>query len=176
MKTLNINGDIVSDDLVWIYDWYEMPCFSPKMARDAVSSLEAGETLRVVINSPGGDVYAGQEPLIIQALDAEMIKHPGELQKSLKSTGIQEAPRGYYVAYRATGDSKNGGPSNPEKMIYLINREYIRNRNGTPLKKGYAIPAYDVISDAIRASESSIYSAMENEFNEILDEIWGGDD
>ena len=116
------------------------------------------------------------EPLIIQALDAEMVKHPGELQKSLKSTGIKEAPRGYYIAYRATGDSKNGGPSNPEKMIYLINREYIRNRNGTPLKKGYAIPAYDVISDAIRASESSIYSAMENEFNEILDEIWGGDD
>lgn len=115
------------------------------------------------------------EPLIIQALDAEMVKHPGELQKSLKSTGIKEAPRGYYIAYRATGDSKNGGPSNPEKMIYLINREYIRNRNGTPLKKGYAIPAYDVISDAIRASESSIYSAMENEFNEILDEIWGND-
>ena len=65
MKTLNINGDIVSDDLVWIYDWYEMPCFSPKMARDAVSSLEAGETLRVVINSPGGDVYAGQETFSI---------------------------------------------------------------------------------------------------------------
>ena len=115
------------------------------------------------------------EPLIIQALDAEMVKHPGELQKSLKSTGIKEAPRGYYIAYRATGNSKNGGPSNPEKMIYLINREYIRNRNGTPLKKGYVIPAYDVISDAIRASESSIYSAMENEFNEILDEIWGDD-
>ena len=124
------------------------------------------------------------EPLIIQALDAEMIKHPGELQKSLKSTGINESPRGYYVAYRATGDSKNGGPSNPEKMIYLINREYIRERNGKSVyhidkngKKvlGYAIPAYDVISDAIRASESSIYSAMENEFNEILDEIWGND-
>lgn len=65
MKTLNINGDIVSDDLAWIYDWYEMPCFSPKMARDAVSSLEAGETLRVVINSPGGDVYAGQETFSI---------------------------------------------------------------------------------------------------------------
>lgn len=65
MKTLNINGDIVSDDLVWIYDLYEMPCFSPKMARDAVSSLEAGETLRVVINSPGGDVYAGQETFSI---------------------------------------------------------------------------------------------------------------
>lgn len=115
------------------------------------------------------------EPLIIQALDAEMVKHPGELQKSLKSTGIKAAPRGYYIAYRATGDSKNGGPSNPEKMIYLINREYIRDRNGKPLKKGYAIPAYDVISDAIRASEGSVYNAMENTFNDILDEIWGDD-
>lgn len=120
-------------------------------------------------------ILEAAEPLIIQALDAEMVKHPGELQKSLKSTGIKAAPRGYYIAYRATGDSKNGGPSNPEKMIYLINREYIRERNGEPLKKGYAIPAYDVISDAIRASEPSIYSAMENEFNEILDEIWGDD-
>lgn len=61
MKTLNINGDIVSDELAWVYDWYEMPYFCPKMARDVVESLEAGETLRVVINSPGGDVYAGQE-------------------------------------------------------------------------------------------------------------------
>lgn len=115
------------------------------------------------------------EPLIIQALDAEMVKHPGELQKSLKSTGIKEAPRGYYIAYRATGDSKNGGPSNPEKMIYLINREYIRERNGKSLKKGYAIPAYDVISDAIKASEQAIYNAMENTFNDILDELWGND-
>ena len=115
------------------------------------------------------------EPLIIQALDAEMIKHPGELQKSLKSTGINESPRGYYVAYRATGDSKNGGPSNPEKMIYLINREYIRERNGKSLKKSYAIPAYDVITDAIKASEQAIYNAMENTFNDILDEIWGDD-
>ena len=120
-------------------------------------------------------ILEAAEPLIIQALDAEMVKHPGELQKSLKSTGIKAAPRGYYIAYRATGEDRRGGPSNPEKMIYLINREYIRERNGEPLKKGYAIPAYDVISDAIRASEPSIYSAMENEFNEILDEIWGND-
>lgn len=61
MKELLINGDIVSDELAWVYDWYEMPYFCPKMARDVVESLEAGETLRVVINSPGGDVYAGQE-------------------------------------------------------------------------------------------------------------------
>ncbi len=42
MKTLNINGDIVSDELAWVYDWYEMPYFCPKMARDVLESLEAG--------------------------------------------------------------------------------------------------------------------------------------
>ena len=65
MKELLINGDIVSNEIAWIYDWYEMPYFCPKMARDAVESLAAGETLRVVINSPGGDVYAGQEAFSI---------------------------------------------------------------------------------------------------------------
>lgn len=65
MKTLNINGDIISDEIAWVYDWYEIPYFCPKMARDVVESLEANETLRVVINSPGGDVYAGQEAFSI---------------------------------------------------------------------------------------------------------------
>ena len=65
MKTLNINGDIISDEIAWVYDWYEIPYFCPKMARDVVESLEANETLRVVINSPGGDVYAGQETFSI---------------------------------------------------------------------------------------------------------------
>ena len=61
MKELLINGDIVSDELAWVYDWYEIPYFCPKMAREAVEALEPGETLHVTINSPGGDVYAGQE-------------------------------------------------------------------------------------------------------------------
>ena len=65
MKTLKTNGDIISDEIAWVYDWYEIPYFCPKMARDVVESLEANETLRVVINSPGGDVYAGQETFSI---------------------------------------------------------------------------------------------------------------
>lgn len=65
MKELLINGDIISDDLAWVYDWYEIPYFCPKMAHDVVASLEQGETLHVTINSPGGDVYAGQETFSI---------------------------------------------------------------------------------------------------------------
>ena len=65
MKELLINGDIVSDELAWVYDWYEIPYFCPKMAREAVEALEPGETLHVTINSPGGDVYAGQETFSI---------------------------------------------------------------------------------------------------------------
>lgn len=61
MKKILINGDIVSDDIVWIYNWYGIPCTYPKMVRNVADSLEQGETLHVTINSPGGDVQAGQE-------------------------------------------------------------------------------------------------------------------
>lgn len=61
MKTLHINGDIVSNDIAWIYDWYGMECATPAKVRAAVDSLEDGETLTVKINSGGGDVMAGQE-------------------------------------------------------------------------------------------------------------------
>ena len=44
MKTAQIRGDIMNNDTKWFYD-----------------SLEPGEELRVIVNSGGGDVYAGQE-------------------------------------------------------------------------------------------------------------------
>ena len=30
-KIINIKGDIVPDDMGWIYDWLDMPYTSPKM-------------------------------------------------------------------------------------------------------------------------------------------------
>ena len=69
-------------------------------------------------------------------------------------------------------------------MIYLINREYIRIRGGKVYKRmykgkeviGYAIPAYDVITQAIAASENAVLNAMETEFDRALSEIWGDDE
>lgn len=116
------------------------------------------------------------EPILMGALDAQMSRHPGTLQKSLKSTGAQQAPSGsWYLAYRATtGNEKPGDIPNPQKMIYLTTRQYIKKRktkNGT-IQLSYAIPEDDVIGKAIAASERAVVNAMQAEFENILNDIW----
>lgn len=116
------------------------------------------------------------EPILMGALDTEMLRHPGPLQKSLKSTGAQQAPSGgWYLAYRATtGNEKPGDIPNPQKMIYLTTRQYIKKRktkNGT-IQLSYAIPEDDVIGKAIAASERAVINAMQAEFENILNDIW----
>ena len=58
---VKINGDIVSNDWKAIYDWFKMDSFSPSDLEAAIERLPKGEALEIKINSPGGDVWAGQE-------------------------------------------------------------------------------------------------------------------
>lgn len=116
------------------------------------------------------------EPIIKAALDAEMTRHPGKLQQSLQSTGARQNAAGqWYLAYRATtGNEKPGEKTNPEKMVFLINREYIRRRvtrDGKKIKE-YVIPADDVIEKAVKKCEAAVTNAMQEAFNRALDEIW----
>ena len=61
MAVLTINGDITSNDMQEIYDWYGYVATSPMKVREAIRNNPAGEKLIVQINSPGGLVTAGQE-------------------------------------------------------------------------------------------------------------------
>lgn len=62
MKTVTVNGDIICNDLKWVYDWLEYESCCPADIRKAAAELTAeSEELKVIINSPGGDVQAGQE-------------------------------------------------------------------------------------------------------------------
>ncbi|CUO13390.1 ATP-dependent Clp protease proteolytic subunit 1 [[Eubacterium] contortum] len=61
MKTAEIRGDIISNDLKWIYDWLEWESTCPNDIKKVIEALEDGEELRVTVNSGGGDVFAGQE-------------------------------------------------------------------------------------------------------------------
>lgn len=54
---MEIKGTIISNDEKWMYDWFEMDSTAP---RDIVLP-ESNEPLEVLINSGGGDVYAGSE-------------------------------------------------------------------------------------------------------------------
>ena len=57
---LNIKGTIVSDEDKWIYDWLGISATSPKDVTTFIEGL-SGEDLEIDINSPGGDVFAGDE-------------------------------------------------------------------------------------------------------------------
>lgn len=59
-KTINIKGVIVSDDEKWIYDWFDIAATSPADVNAALEEAD-GEDVDVIVNSPGGSVYAGNE-------------------------------------------------------------------------------------------------------------------
>lgn len=62
MKTINVNGDIICTDMKWIYNWLEYESCCPADVKNVIAELtDENEELKVVINSPGGDVQAGQE-------------------------------------------------------------------------------------------------------------------
>lgn len=62
MKTINVNGDIICNDMKWIYDWLEYESCCPADVKNVIAELtDENEELKVIINSPGGDVQAGQE-------------------------------------------------------------------------------------------------------------------
>lgn len=60
MPKIDIKGVIVSNDDAWIYDWFELENTTPSKVSTAINEAN-GEALEVIINSPGGDVYAGSE-------------------------------------------------------------------------------------------------------------------
>ena len=61
MAEINIRGDIISNDDKWFYEWFEWDYTCPNDVKDALESKPEGERLTVLINSGGGNVFAGQE-------------------------------------------------------------------------------------------------------------------
>lgn len=58
-KTLN--GPVVADGDLWLYEYFDVPAFSPQTVRDALAETPEGETLTLEINSGGGSAFAGFE-------------------------------------------------------------------------------------------------------------------
>lgn len=58
---INVNGDIVSNDDKWIYDWLEWDSTCPNDIKNALATKPENEKLTVLVNSGGGSVMAGQE-------------------------------------------------------------------------------------------------------------------
>ena len=54
---LRLDGEIVSDDDIWIYEWFGIPAASPNAFREALAEHK-GKAITVWIDSWGGDVFA----------------------------------------------------------------------------------------------------------------------
>lgn len=57
MADIYANGEIISDDDKWLYDWFEWKSICPQDVRDAIASCE-DEEITLYIDSQGGDVAA----------------------------------------------------------------------------------------------------------------------
>jgi ATP-dependent Clp protease protease subunit len=55
---LRLDGEIVSDDDAWIYEWFGIKVASPNAFREALAEHK-GKNITVWIDSWGGDVFAG---------------------------------------------------------------------------------------------------------------------
>lgn len=58
---INVNGDIISNDDKWVYDWLEWDATCPNDIKNALATKPENEKLTVLVNSGGGSVMAGQE-------------------------------------------------------------------------------------------------------------------
>ena len=54
---VTLNGEVVSDDYQWLYDYFEIAAFSPGVIRQALRDNPEGEELVLEINSIGGSVF-----------------------------------------------------------------------------------------------------------------------
>lgn len=59
-KKLKLNGTVVSQSVVWIYDWFGIATINPAAVSDFLDEAN-GEDVEITIISGGGDVYSGAE-------------------------------------------------------------------------------------------------------------------
>lgn len=60
-KTIDIKGPIITNDDKWIYDWFGVDYCCPADIRSQLDKVADDESVQVVINSSGGDIFAASE-------------------------------------------------------------------------------------------------------------------
>ncbi len=78
MPKISIKGVIIPNEEKWIYDWYEMDSVCPKDIQDIIDTAN-GEKIETVINSPGGDIFAGAD------IYSALMNYNGEVEQTITS-------------------------------------------------------------------------------------------
>lgn len=82
---LRIEGDIVDDDDIWLYEWFGESATSPNAFKNELSEFE-GQDLTVWIDSYGGSVFAGAS--IYNALKERKGKTVAKIDKAMSAASV----------------------------------------------------------------------------------------
>ena len=61
MAVFEMTGEIIGNDYEEMYDWFGYEYSSPRKLKEAFDGMTPGDRMQIKINSPGGDVGAGQQ-------------------------------------------------------------------------------------------------------------------
>ena len=137
---LRIDGEIIDDDLAWIYEWCGIPCASPNAFREELAQF-AGKNVTVWINSFGGSVFAATG--IYNALMAH--KETGAVVTTIGDAKVMSAAMTLYMS----GDKRLSTPG----CIYMVH-------NPLTYASGYASDLRKV-ADVLDIVKESIMTALE---------------
>lgn len=91
---VTLNGEVVSDDWQWLYDYCDIAAFSPGVIRHALRDNPAGEDLVLEINSVGGSVFAGFEIYtLLRGAECRTVAEVQSLAASAAATVISGCSR-----------------------------------------------------------------------------------
>lgn len=91
---VTLNGEVISDDYQWLYDYFEIAAFSPGVIRQALRDNPEGEDLVLEINSVGGSVFAGFEIYtLLRSAECPTVAEVQSLAASAASTVMSGCSR-----------------------------------------------------------------------------------
>lgn len=125
MKTINIKGDIISNDYAWIYDWMEWDYTSPRQVEKELAKANGDEVL-ILINSGGGSVFDGYEIFnLIKGYNGKTIAKIVGLAASAASfiamaaDKVQASALSQIMIHRATNGNQGNAPSHHDNANFL---------------------------------------------------------
>lgn len=91
---VTLNGEVIADDLKWLYDYFGIPAICPGAVRQALRENPEGEDLVLEVNSIGGSVFAGFEIYtLLRGAECSTVAEVQSLAASAASTIVSGCGR-----------------------------------------------------------------------------------
>lgn len=152
-KTIEIKGPIITNDDKWIYNWFGVASCCPADIRSQLDEVADDESIQVVINSSGGDIFAASEIYDMLAESKATIKV------------IFAASAASYIACACTSEIVPTGML----MIHNVSSYAAGDYNDMAHESGVLLKASKAVATAYRLKTGM----SEDELIELMDkETW----